>query len=136
MTDTPTVPGPAPILPDPPTAYCSLAQAAARLRIDLTAVPPDPDLDWLTLCWQYACQQIDIYFLDRPLVAGADDTYPPGVVGAAIGITTLAFRGKDAMSDVSEEWSEQIPVRIPRVPLDAYEAWLAGWRWGGSWSPA
>ena len=132
MIRTRTTPGPAPVLPDPPTAYCTLEQAAARLRINPAADPPDPDLEWLDICWRYACQQIDLYFVDRPLVA----PYPPGVEGAAIGITVLAFRGKDAMSDVSEEFTETLPVRTPRVPLEAYEAWLTGFRWGGSWSPA
>lgn len=122
-----------PTVPEPPTAYCTLEQVAARLRIDLAADPPDPDVEWLTLCWEYACQQLDVYFIDRPLIG---PPWPRGVVTACIGVSVLAFRGKDAMSDVSEEFTELAPVRVPRVPLDAYEGWLYGFRTGASWSPA
>lgn len=125
---------PAPVLPDPPTPYCTLEQAAVRLRMlpALTADPPDPDVDWLTECWRYACQQLDIYFIDRPLTA----PYPPGAVTACIGITSIAFRAKDTMSDQAEEFDSTLPPRVPRVPLEQYEGWLYGLRWGGSWSPA
>ena len=125
-------PGTPPVVPTPPSAYCTLAAAAARLRIDVDADPPDPDLDWLTTCHAYACQQIDLYLIDRPVPA----PYPPGLEMAAIGITGLAFRSKDVLADQAEEFDSGLPPRVPRVPLSQYEGWLYGFRWGGSWSPA
>jgi hypothetical protein len=116
-----------------PSEYCTLEDVAARMRVDLAAVPPDPDADWLEACWLATCEAIDSYYgAAHPLVA----PYPASVNIAAIGATCAAFRGKDAMSDVSEEWVEGLAPRVPRDPLSGWYRWLGAARHGSEWAPA
>ena len=115
-----------------PSAYCTLEDVAARMRVDLDAVPPDPDAEWLELAWLAACEAIDAYFGAHPLVA----PYPASVTIAATGAACAAFRGKDAMSDISEEWVEGLAPRVPRDPLSGWYRWLAPFRHGAEAAPA
>lgn len=115
-----------------PSAYCTLADVAERLRIDLDAQPPDPDAEWLESSWLTACERIDLYFATTPLIAPYAETVRHAAVKLSIGY----YRQKDHASDVSEEWAEVVPVRAARDPFADVERQLAGYRSGAEWSPA
>lgn len=114
-----------------PSEYCTLEQVAARMRIDLATGDQD-DVAWLTDCWLATCEAIDSYYSSYPLVA----PYPSAVTIAAVGASCAAFRGKDAMSDISEEWVEGMAPRVPRDPLAGWYRWLSPARNGAEWAPA
>lgn len=115
-----------------PSAYCSLADVAERLRVDLDAQPPDPDAEWLTSSWLTACERIDLYFARTPIVI----PYAEGLRHAAIRLSVAYYRQKDHASDVSEEWAEVVPVRAARDPFLEVVRDLAPYRSGAEWAPA
>ena len=99
---------------DQDAGYVASCTATANARVDTWLARTDPaDTAW------------------PPLLA----PYPDPVVYAATGIAVRLYRGKDAMSDVSESWDSTLPLRVARDPLEGFVAELAPYRHPREWAP-